>query len=83
VPGLVRGNHLIDDPGDARHALGDRDECLALRRRSDKAPEMNLAVCDNDIAAAEVRPGLRLQTRQQFLADRAALVQFLARLKAG
>jgi hypothetical protein len=53
---LVGGNHFVDDAGDPRHTLSERDECLALCRRAVEAPEMNLAIHNNDIAATELRP---------------------------
>jgi hypothetical protein len=49
---LVRGLIFIDAAVDTLTQLSGRNECLALRRRVDKSPEMNLGVYIDDIAAA-------------------------------
>ena len=54
---------------DAGHALGKRDERVALRFGADEPPEMYGSVADGDVAGAEIRPGLLFQSGEQFLAD--------------
>ena len=58
---LVGGDHFVDHLGNSRHVLCKSDQCGALGRRSDEAPQVNLAVADNDVAAAEIGPALLLK----------------------
>ena len=80
----VGGDHLVGDFSHAGDSLGQRQKRLMLLGRSDETPKMHHLVGDDDVALAEIGPGLFGQPGEDGVPDVPVGLRILGRrLKAG
>ena len=80
----VRRNHLVGDFAHAGDCLGEGEQRLVFFGRSDETPKMHHLIGDDDIAFAEIGPGLVGQPGEDRVPDIPIRRRILGRrLKAG